>query len=80
VQFFTPAEKEALAELSGRTPPSDDDLGWSREARQTVELHRLPGDHFSMMTGKSARLIAQELARHLSNAAMGAENAPSAAK
>ncbi len=53
-QFFAPETREALAELSGRTPPSDDDLGWSREIGQNVELHRLEGDHFTMMVGDSA--------------------------
>jgi len=80
VQFFTPAAKEALAELSGRTPPSDDDLGWSREIGQTVELHRLEGDHFSMMVGDSAKRIARELARHLSEAGASAGSVSPAAK
>jgi thioesterase domain-containing protein len=66
VQFFAAEIKGALAELSGREPPSDEDLGWSRQIGQAVELHRLPGDHFTMMAGKSSTLLAQELARHLS--------------
>jgi acyl transferase domain-containing protein/thioesterase domain-containing protein/NAD(P)-dependent dehydrogenase (short-subunit alcohol dehydrogenase family)/acyl carrier protein len=65
VQFFAPETREALAEISGRTPPDDDDLGWSRLVGQTVELHRVPGDHFSMMMAQSAALIARELAQHL---------------
>ncbi|HEX3599214.1 MAG TPA: SDR family NAD(P)-dependent oxidoreductase, partial [Lacipirellulaceae bacterium] len=50
-RFYVPQSREALAELSGRTPPDDDDLGWSREVGQNVELHRLAGDHFTMMMG-----------------------------
>jgi thioesterase domain-containing protein/acyl carrier protein len=65
VQFFSPEAREALAEVSGRTPPSDDDLGWSRLIGQTIELHRLPGDHFSMMFGAAAAIVARELARYL---------------
>jgi NADPH:quinone reductase-like Zn-dependent oxidoreductase/thioesterase domain-containing protein/NADP-dependent 3-hydroxy acid dehydrogenase YdfG/acyl carrier protein len=65
VQFFAPEAREALAEVSGRTPPSDDDLGWSRLIGQTIELHRLPGDHFSMMFGDAAAIVARELARYL---------------
>jgi acyl transferase domain-containing protein/thioesterase domain-containing protein len=65
VVFFVPETKEALAELSGRTPPSDADLGWSREIGQSSELHTVPGDHFSMMVGESATIIANELAQLL---------------
>ncbi len=60
-QFFTPESREALAELSGRTPPNDVDLGWSRQIGQSVEIHRLSGDHFTMMFGQSASALAQEL-------------------
>jgi hypothetical protein len=61
VQFFTPTTKEALAELSGRKPPNDIDLGWSREIGQAVEIHEAPGDHFTMMTGEGALQIARQL-------------------
>jgi thioesterase domain-containing protein len=60
-QFFTPESREALAELSGRTPPSDVDLGWSRQIDQSVHVHRLPGDHFTMMTSQSATILAHHL-------------------
>jgi thioesterase domain-containing protein len=65
-QFYTPQSREALAELSGRTPPDDDDLGWSREVGQNVEVRRLAGDHFTMMMGKSAALLARDIAHFLS--------------
>jgi thioesterase domain-containing protein len=61
VQFFTPETREALAELSGRTPPSDVDLGWSRKIGQAVKVHRLSGDHFTMMFGQSVSFLAKEL-------------------
>ena len=54
VQFFTPEVRSALAVISGRTPPNDKDLGWSSQIGQTVSLHRIPGDHFTMMAGKGA--------------------------
>ena len=65
ILFFVPEMKEALAELSGRAASSDEDLGWSREVGQLVELRTVPGDHFTMMVGKSAALIAQDLAQLL---------------
>jgi myxalamid-type polyketide synthase MxaB len=65
VQFFTPETREALAELSGRTPPKDIDLGWSRHIGQSVEVHRLPGDHFTMMFGDSAVQISRLLTASL---------------
>jgi acyl transferase domain-containing protein/NADPH:quinone reductase-like Zn-dependent oxidoreductase/thioesterase domain-containing protein/acyl carrier protein len=60
-QFFKPEIKGALEEVSGRTPPPDIDLGWQRIVGQTVEVHRVPGDHFTMMTGNGAA----EIVRHL---------------
>jgi thioesterase domain-containing protein/NAD(P)-dependent dehydrogenase (short-subunit alcohol dehydrogenase family)/acyl carrier protein len=65
ILFFVPETRGALAELSGRTPPSDEDLGWSREVGQAVELRVIPGDHFSMMTGDGSKAIAEELSKVL---------------
>ncbi|MCC7476119.1 MAG: SDR family NAD(P)-dependent oxidoreductase [Pirellulales bacterium] len=65
--FFFPESRDALIEISGRTPPPDPDLGWSRLAGQPVDLRQLPGDHFSMMAGDSARQIATEMAAFLSD-------------
>ena len=72
VLFFVPEMKEALAELSGRAASSDEDLGWSREIGQAIDLQLVPGDHFSMMTGDSAAAIAGELSRFLSGKRTGA--------
>jgi myxalamid-type polyketide synthase MxaB len=66
VLFFVPEKRGALAELSGQTPPSDDDLGWSREVGQAVELRAVQGDHFSMMMGAPATSIARDLSQILS--------------
>jgi thioesterase domain-containing protein len=76
VLFFVPETREALAELSGRTPPSDDDLGWSRETGQSVELRVIPGDHFSMMSGDAAAIIASELSQAFSGRQIAATPAP----
>jgi thioesterase domain-containing protein len=67
VQYFTPEIRGALAELSGRTPPSDIDLGWSRIVGQAVEIHEVPGDHFTMMTGEGATQIARRLQAFMSD-------------
>jgi myxalamid-type polyketide synthase MxaB len=72
VLFFSPEHREALAELSGRTPPADADLGWAREIGQTVDLRVVPGDHFSMMSGDSATTICRELAQVLNRTAVTA--------
>jgi myxalamid-type polyketide synthase MxaB len=66
-QFFSPDTREALAELSGRIPPKDVDLGWSRQIGQSVEIHRMPGDHFTMMLGESAALISSLLSSYLAS-------------
>jgi myxalamid-type polyketide synthase MxaB len=65
VQFFVPHTKTGIAELSGRTPSSDPDLGWSRDVGQAIELHEVPGDHFTMMIGEGAENIVRQLASHL---------------
>ena len=69
VQFFAPTNRVALAEVSGRTPPSDDDLGWTLQIGQSVKLHHVPGDHFTMMIGEAAAQIADVLATYLGSTA-----------
>jgi hypothetical protein len=65
IQLFVPAIKTGLAEVSGRKLRADADHGWSSEIGQSVEIEELPGDHFTMMVGDSAALLAGALARHL---------------
>jgi NADPH:quinone reductase-like Zn-dependent oxidoreductase/thioesterase domain-containing protein/acyl carrier protein len=62
VQLFVPKTKGGLAEVSGRELPDANDLGWSGEVGQTVEVHELPGDHFTMMVGEGAAQLARKLA------------------
>ena len=65
VRMFVPANKIALAELTGRPAPIEEDLGWSSQVGQAIELHRVGGDHFTMMMGDNAAAIARELKKFL---------------
>jgi thioesterase domain-containing protein len=62
VQLFVPKTKGGLAEVSGRELPDANDLGWSTEVGQEVEIRELPGDHFTMMVGEGALQLARQLA------------------
>jgi thioesterase domain-containing protein len=66
VQFFAPQSRDVLEEISGLAPLGDDDLGWSREVGQSVQFHRVGGDHFTLMAGEPAAAVARELARLIS--------------
>jgi acyl transferase domain-containing protein/NADPH:quinone reductase-like Zn-dependent oxidoreductase/thioesterase domain-containing protein/NADP-dependent 3-hydroxy acid dehydrogenase YdfG/acyl carrier protein len=65
VQLFVPFDRRGLAEVSGRVTSPQADNGWSEEVGQTVELHELPGDHFTIMLGEGAVKIASILASQL---------------
>jgi myxalamid-type polyketide synthase MxaB len=67
VHLFVPQVKGGLAEVSGREMPAVEDHGWSTQLGQQVEMHEVPGDHFTMMLGSAAA----ELARQLDNIARG---------
>ncbi|HEX5471404.1 MAG TPA: SDR family NAD(P)-dependent oxidoreductase, partial [Lacipirellulaceae bacterium] len=69
LRLFVPAIKSALADLSGCTLPSEEDRGWSSRIGQATELHEVPGDHFTMMVGDGAAMIAREIGRYLPTAA-----------
>ncbi len=62
VHLFVPTTKGGLAEVSGRELPEVDDLGWTTEVGQPVEIQEVLGDHFTMMVGDGAAMLAQELA------------------
>jgi thioesterase domain-containing protein/acyl carrier protein len=73
VQLFVPFDRRGLAEVSGRETSPHADNGWSDEVGQVVELHDLPGDHFTMMLGQGAARTAEILARHMTlRASVGA--------
>jgi thioesterase domain-containing protein len=61
VQFFIPITKGGLAEIAGVKIAEERDHGWSDFCDNSVELHTVPGDHFSMMTGDGAAQIAAVL-------------------
>jgi NADPH:quinone reductase-like Zn-dependent oxidoreductase/thioesterase domain-containing protein/acyl carrier protein len=63
VQFFVPTIKGGLAELSGRETSGEEDHGWSSQVRQSLDLHEVSGDHFTMMLGQTATTLARELAQ-----------------
>jgi thioesterase domain-containing protein len=76
IRLIVPTDQTALAGLSRQAQPSDEDRGWSSRIGQTVELLHVPGDHFTMMVGESAAIIARELESRL---AAGAESKSMAA-
>ncbi|HJQ81546.1 MAG TPA: SDR family NAD(P)-dependent oxidoreductase, partial [Lacipirellulaceae bacterium] len=80
VQLFVPTTKGGLAEVSGRELPESNDLGWTTEVGQDVEIHELPGDHFTMMVGEGATQLARQLAALIRSASKvelrAAETAP----
>ena len=80
VQFFAPECRVALVEVSGRTPPMEDDLGWSMQIGQSVTLHRVPGDHFTMMVDEAAAQIAAALVTCLGSCNSPAELPTSTAR
>jgi myxalamid-type polyketide synthase MxaB len=60
--LFLPQIPGGLAEVSGRHVAEDGDHGWSHVVGPTLELHSVPGNHFTMMNGEGGRKIAQQLA------------------
>jgi thioesterase domain-containing protein/acyl carrier protein len=60
-RLFIPTKHGGLTEISGRTWDESGDHGWGREVGQAVELHEVPGDHFTMMLGEGAKEIARQI-------------------
>jgi len=61
VHLFVPSIKGGLAEVSGRELPDVEDNGWSEHVGQSVELHELSGDHFTMMLDDAAKALVRQL-------------------
>jgi NADPH:quinone reductase-like Zn-dependent oxidoreductase/thioesterase domain-containing protein/NAD(P)-dependent dehydrogenase (short-subunit alcohol dehydrogenase family)/acyl carrier protein len=61
VQFFIPIVKGGLAEIAGVQLTEERDHGWSDFCESGADLHTVPGNHFSMMTGDGASQIAAVL-------------------
>ena len=65
IRLLVPSDQTALAGLTRQAQPSDEDRGWSTRIGQSVDLVHVLGDHFTMMVGESAAIIARELEPHL---------------
>jgi thioesterase domain-containing protein len=61
VHLFIPTIEGGLAQISGRAWDESGDHGWGSEVGQSLELHKVAGDHFTMMTGAGAAQIARQL-------------------
>ena len=61
VHLFVPTIEGGLAQIAGRAWDESGDHGWGSEVGQALELHKVPGDHFTMMVGAGAAQIAQLL-------------------
>jgi thioesterase domain-containing protein len=62
VQYFAPTTKGALLEVAEREIDETGDRSWRVEVGQQVEMHEVPGDHFTMMFGAGVVQIARRLA------------------
>lgn len=76
IRLFVPTSKTALEGLAGIAPVSDEDRGWSHIRDQLVELQEVPGDHFTMMLGDGAAIIAQHLNNLLAAGAQSGDREP----
>jgi myxalamid-type polyketide synthase MxaB len=65
VQLLRPEDTGMLTEATGRSHA--DDLGWG--ALVQLQTHRVPGHHFTMMTGTNAASLAAKLDELLHEAA-----------
>ena len=61
VHLFIPSVEGGLAQIAGREWDESGDHGWGSEVGQPLELHQVPGDHFTMMVGAGADQIARQL-------------------
>jgi acyl transferase domain-containing protein/NADPH:quinone reductase-like Zn-dependent oxidoreductase/thioesterase domain-containing protein/NAD(P)-dependent dehydrogenase (short-subunit alcohol dehydrogenase family)/acyl carrier protein len=61
VHMFVPTVEGGLAQIAGRPWDESGDHGWGSEVGQTLELHKVSGDHFTMMVGDGAAQIARVL-------------------
>jgi thioesterase domain-containing protein len=61
VHLFFPTVEGGLAQIAGRPWDESGDHGWGSEVGQALELHKVSGDHFTMMVGEGAAQIARQL-------------------
>jgi len=63
VHLYRPEQSAVLALATGRQ--MGDDLGWRPILGSDLQMQRVPGDHFSMLTGKHAEQLAEALRRQI---------------
>ncbi len=63
IWFFRPTLASVLEEASGQDLGAD--LGWDEIPGLTLVAEKVPGDHFTMMTGENARRLAERLIARL---------------
>ncbi len=68
IRMFVPRSKAALVGLAGIAPASGNDRSWSGRHGNVVDVHEVPGDHFTMMLGDGAAFIAAHLNKLLDGA------------
>jgi thioesterase domain-containing protein len=73
--MFVPRVQGGLADVSGQQVSTEPDNGWRAELRQAIELHEVPGDHFTMMLNDGASQLAEEIARRIASAHLSAAGA-----
>ncbi|MGI9454936.1 MAG: SDR family NAD(P)-dependent oxidoreductase, partial [Aeoliella sp.] len=64
MQLFQPATSGGLEDISGHKIPEDN--GWESIVNQPTHRTKIPGDHFTMMTGDGAKEMAAILDKLLS--------------
>jgi thioesterase domain-containing protein len=61
VHLFIPTVEGGLAQVAGRPWDESGDHGWGSEVGQSLEMHKVSGDHFTMMVDEGAAQIARLL-------------------
>jgi amino acid adenylation domain-containing protein len=57
-----------LYEAMGISKEREPDLGWQKYSSQPVEIIPVPGNHVSMITNPNVQVLAEKIARQISNA------------
>jgi myxalamid-type polyketide synthase MxaB len=65
VSMYRPQQSAVLSLASGRQ--LTDDLGWAPILGDRLQIHRVSGDHFSMLTGSNAGQLASAIVEQLSS-------------
>ncbi|MBI1877085.1 MAG: AMP-binding protein, partial [Chloroflexi bacterium] len=59
------ASESSAAEQSGQRDAHDPSLGWSQLSTEPVEVHLVPGNHYSMLTEPHVHVLAEQLQVYL---------------